>query len=264
MKRVLSTLIGSSFLAVAGVAVTSSFTPAAAASLTFNTVNFTGDLLKVNYILDDIAAGAGKIQFKVDVVTDSTYKNIADLRGVFFNIGDDSLLSDLMVTGSDVTTSVFGPAGTVQTVGNANLNGDGNTHLFDVGVEIGTNGLKGGSDDFQSTIFTLATKSGKALSLDLFAKQEFGVRATSVGIGRNREGSSKLAGIAPQPPAPPAPQPPAPPAPQPPAPPAPQPPAPPAPQPQAKSVPEPSTVGALLLTGLAALGLGKRRKENKQ
>ncbi|MBD2186459.1 PEP-CTERM sorting domain-containing protein, partial [Aerosakkonema funiforme] len=62
------------------------------------------------------------------------------------------------------------------------------------------------------------------------------------------------------PPAPPA-EPPAPPA-EPPAPPA-EPPAPPVEQPGVKSVPEPGTVGALLLTGLAALGLGKKRNENQ-
>lgn len=197
-KSTFSTIIGASLLASSFAIASTSFTSANAASLSFDTVNFTGDTLKVKYTLDDTAAGAGKIQFKIDVVTDSTYKNTADLRGIFFNIANDSLLSDLMITGTNVTTSVFGPAGTVQTVGNAGLNGDGNTHLFDIGVEIGQNGLKGGKDDFQSTIFTLSSKSGKALSLDLFANQEFGVRATSVGTPEsNRNESSKLAGFAP-------------------------------------------------------------------
>ncbi|MGA9378110.1 MAG: PEP-CTERM sorting domain-containing protein [Phormidium sp.] len=196
MKKTFSTIIGTSLLASTVAIASTSFTSANAVSLSFDTVNFTGDMLKVKYTLDDTAAGEGKIQFKVDVVTDSTYKNTADLRGIFFNIANDSFLSDLKVTGANVTTSVFGPAGEVQSVGNANLSGGGNTHKFDIGVEIGTNGM--GKDDFQSTIFTLSSKSGQALSLDMFVNQEFGVRATSVGTpDSNRTESSKLAGFAP-------------------------------------------------------------------
>lgn len=246
MKKTLSTLITSSLLA-AGVAVAStSFTAANAASFSFDMTPFTGDSVKVRYTVDDLN-NSGKVQFTVGVVTDSTYKNIGDLRGVFLNIKNDSLLSDLGVSDpyGAITTTKFGPAGTVETVGNAGLNGDGNTHKFDMGFEIGENGLKGGKDDYLSATFTLFRKSGAALGLDEFLNQEFGTRVTSVGTGNNREGSSKLAAYSPvnysgqtptQPPA-----------------------VPPSNNGGPKKIPEPATTTALGLFAVSALGTRKRK-----
>ncbi|PSB14680.1 hypothetical protein C7B76_15515, partial [filamentous cyanobacterium CCP2] len=181
-----------------------------AASLTFDANQFTGNTSKVSITLDDTAAGAGKIQFTVGFAADSP--TIGDFRGIFFNISDNSLLSGLRITGPHVTTYVTGN-GNISSVGNANLNGDGNSHSFDVGVEIGRNGLQGGKDDIQFTTFTLSHTS-QNLDLSLFAQQNFGFRITSVGTGNNREGSSKLIGTSPdlppvvvQPPASPSPAP---------------------------------------------------------
>jgi hypothetical protein len=172
------------------------FVPVAnAASLTFDANQFTGDAARVRITLDDMAAGAGKIQFKVDFVSDPSTSMLGDLRGIFFNIADNSLLSGLRIEGPQVTTYVTGN-GNISSVGNANLNGGGNAHAFDVGVEIGQNGLKGGKDDFQTTTFTLFHTS-QSLDLSLFAQQEFGIRVTSVGTGNRREGSSKLVATSP-------------------------------------------------------------------
>ncbi|MBU7585491.1 MAG: PEP-CTERM sorting domain-containing protein [Nostoc sp. TH1S01] len=260
-----------------------------AASMSFTTTNFTGDPLQVRYTLDDSIAGAGKVQFKVEFVTDSTYKNIGDIRGVFFNIKDNSLLSGLSVEGinTPITTTAYSNDGTLESVGQANLNGDGNTHKFEFGVEIGKQGLKGGKNDFQTATFVLS-HSTAVLTLDQFFNQDFGLRAMSVGeSGSSRNGSSKLAGISTPAPAPspdpapapspdpaPAPSPDPAPAPSPDPAPAPSPDPAPAPSPspvpssepptqtQVKSVPEPSTLAALSLFGLSTIRLKKKNKKD--
>lgn len=256
------------------------FVPVAnAASLTFDANQFTGDAARVRITLDDVSAGAGKIQFKVDFVSDPTTSMLGDLRGIFFNIADNALLSGLRIEGPQVTTYVTGN-GNISSVGNVNLNGGGNAHAFDVGVEIGQNGLKGGKDDFQTTTFTLFHTS-QSLDLSLFAQQEFGVRVTSVGTGNRREGSSKLVAMSPdlppiavQPPSNPAPtpEPEAPVAPKPEVPSAPEPepvtinpPATPGPVPDSSTtpkpteVPEPGAVTALAIASVGAFKFLKRR-----
>lgn len=193
-----SFLVGifSSAAATASLLLLSSFSAAEAASFTFDASNFTGANAKVSISLDDKAAGDGKIQFTVKMASTTT---IGDIRGLFFNISDDSLLSGLKATGDHVTTTAYG-AGKISSVGNANLNGDGGNHVFDFGVEIGANGLKGGKDDIQTTTFTLSHAS-RALNLSMFTQQDFGVRLTSVGtVGGSRELSSKLVGTSPLPP----------------------------------------------------------------
>ncbi|MCA1993464.1 MAG: PEP-CTERM sorting domain-containing protein [Coleofasciculus sp. S288] len=183
MKKTLPTLVGSSVLA-AGVALASSVSPASAASITFDVFDFTGDDAQAQLILDDTG---GVVQFTVNVIDPPT---TGDLRGVFFNILDDSLLSDLQVSGSDVTDFQFGPPGGVDDLGGgANIN----PRSFDAGVEIGGSGA-GQGDFFTSTMFTLSRISGGILTLDQFFNQDFGVRLTST---TGSEGSSKLAGTAP-------------------------------------------------------------------
>jgi len=192
MKNFFSTLLAPSLVAAAGLAIASSaFTPVRAASLTFDVFDFTGDDAQARLTLDDTG---GVVKFTVNNVTP-----IADIRGVFFNILDNSLLSTLSVTGPNVTDSQFGPAGTVNDLGNgANIN----PRAFDAGVEIGTQGI--GRDDIRSTMFTVSSNAAP-LTLAQFYNQEFGLRLTSV--GNNRNGSSKLAGTAPGGPSEPVPEP---------------------------------------------------------
>lgn len=272
MKKPLSMGLLSSVAAIGGftAALTGLMPSANAASLTFDTNQFTGDTIKARITLDDTVAGEGKIQFKVELAPDSPA--IGDFRGVFFNIADNALLSGLRIEGPHVTTYVTGN-GNITSVGNANLNGGGNVHSFDVGVEIGQNGLKGGKDDIQTTTFTLFHTS-QSLDLSMFAQQEFGLRITSVGTGRNREGSSKLVGTSPElppiaivPPSNPTPEP----DPEPPASPDPDPvtinpPATPGPVPESSEtpnnpteVPEPGAVMALAIASVGAFKLLKRR-----
>ncbi|AFY49378.1 hypothetical protein Nos7524_3587 [Nostoc sp. PCC 7524] len=230
MKNLWSSAVAPSCLAATAVVMASSvFAPANAASLSFIIEEFTGSDARVQITLDDQIAGSGKVQFKVDYLPTGS-NTIADLRGLFFNILDDSLLKDLKVTGANITASKFGPAGTIQSVGSSSNNLNGGGGKFDAGVEIGQQGI-GGGDDFQTTTFTLYHTS-KALTLEQFSQQNFGARLMSVGSQNgSRNGSSKLKGQAPYytPPPPPP-----------------------------KKVPEPTAIAALGLFALSALKLSKK------
>ncbi|MFN6518522.1 MAG: PEP-CTERM sorting domain-containing protein [Nostoc sp. CreGUA01] len=230
MKHLFSSAAISSLLAATAVVI--SFSPANAASMNFTINDFTGSDTRVKFTLDDLE-GSGKVQFKVDYLSTGS-NTIADIRGVFFNILNDSLLSGLKIenlAATDVTAKKFGPAGSITSVGSGsnNLNGGGGS--FDIGVEIGQEGIGQGKGDIQSTIFTLSHAS-QALTLAQFSEQNFGVRLMSVGSGNNRNGSSKLKGQAPYytPPPPPP-----------------------------KKVPEPATVAALGLFALGALKVAKKK-----
>ena len=118
----------------------------------------------------------GTIRLRVDVI-DGT---IGDLRGLFFNISDESLVNGLSVSGNDVTNSKF----EVNNVNNLDLGVN-----FDGGVEIGTWGIS--NDDIRSTTFILSHNFVN-LTLDLFENQDFGVRLSNVGPFRWR--NSKLVG----------------------------------------------------------------------
>jgi hypothetical protein len=231
MKHLFSTATIPSFLAATAIVISSSaFAPANAVSMNFTINDFTGADTQVKFTLDDAIAGSGKVQFKVDYLSTGS-NTIADIRGVFFNILDNSLLSGLQVVGTDVTNKQFGPAGTVNSVGSGsnNLNGGGGS--FDAGVEIGQEGIGRGKGDIQSTIFTLS-HSSKALTLAQFSQENFGVRLMSVGSGTKRGDSSKLKGQAPYYIAPP---------------------------PPPKKVPEPTTVVALGLFAVGALRVAKKK-----
>lgn len=232
MKHLFSTAALPSFLAATAVVISSSaFSPANAASMNFTINDFTGADTQVKFTLDDLN-GSGKVQFKVDYL--ATGKNtIADIRGIFFNIKDDSLLNGLKIENlakTDVTATKF-DAGKVTSVGSGSNNLNGGGVSFDAGVEIGQEGIGKGKGDIQSTIFTLSHIS-KALTLAQFSEQNFGVRLMSVGSGNSREDSSKLKGQAPYytPPPPPP-----------------------------KKVPEPGTVAALGLFALGALKVAKKK-----
>lgn len=139
----------------------------------------------------------GDIQVSLEVLggddPDATGQ-IGDIRGLFFNIGDDSKLSEMSVTGDDVTGVDIG-ANSVVNLGNGiNMNGNNGSPAggYDAGVKIGTPGM--GGDDIQFTTFTLSHPDG--LSLSDFSGETFGLRLTSVGNedSGNREGSLKLVG----------------------------------------------------------------------
>ena len=77
------------------------------------------------------------------------------------------------------TDNVFGVGGSDNNMEGASSGGDG----YDVGLEVGTAGMKG--DDIGSISFTI---TGSSLSLDDLLSATFGIRATSVGLDANRDG----------------------------------------------------------------------------
>ncbi|MEQ8973719.1 MAG: PEP-CTERM sorting domain-containing protein [Coleofasciculus sp. C1-SOL-03] len=176
-----------SVLAATGAAVAmSSFNPADAAFVTFSATPFTGNDAEVDFLLEEVG---NDVKFTVTV--DSNVNGGGDLRGVWFDIANDSLLDlDIDKMGSNIP-EIQQNAGSVSDLGgDANLNGGGpnNPGNFDIGVEIGT---QGASPDFiPSTMFTV-----KNIGLDQFLGQKFAARVTSV--GSDGEGSSKLSAVAP-------------------------------------------------------------------
>ncbi len=164
-------------------------TSAHAASLSFDVFDFTGNAAQAKVTLTQIDQS---VKFEINVVPSPT---IGDLRGIFFNIADDSLLNGLSVTGNNLGNVQFDAGNVINLGGGATLSGYANGK-FDAGVEIGNPGI-GEGDDFQSAAFTLSHTS-TVLTLNQFADQFFGVRITSVGeLGGARVGSSKLAGVVP-------------------------------------------------------------------
>jgi len=151
---------------------------------------FTGSSSSVLVALEDDPS-SGQILLSVEVI-----EGVADIRGVFFDMANDSLLADLEVTG-DWVTSFDASGGIIKEGGGNNLNGGGSPCPCDVGVQIGTSGI--GRDEIRSTSFVLSHPD-MPLSLSLFLEQPIGVRLTSVGVDEyHRGGSSKLGGLLPVP-----------------------------------------------------------------
>ncbi|NMG60783.1 PEP-CTERM sorting domain-containing protein [Geitlerinema sp. P-1104] len=261
--------VGLSFLVPSLMAIAAS--PAQAFTLSGSLYNYDEADTKVDYWLTEID-GAIQFDFKVD-----TEVNMADLRGLFLNINNESLLSGLSATAAsnpfaDIDAANFysiGPndfkidsRGTTNFGfgGGNNLNGGGrNAPQYTMGFDIGQQGIA--NYDIQGTSFLLQHDT-QALSLDLFTESMFGVRLMSV--GENREGSSKLRGETPseivalEPDAQPTPEPLPTPTPVPTVVPTPLPT--PAPTPESREVPEP--VGILALVGLATTVTRLRRRHH--
>jgi Ca2+-binding RTX toxin-like protein len=145
--------------------------------------------------ISETAEGTLTFNVKVtDVITGaSDAPDIADLRGLFFHISDESLIPGLKVTGSDVTTYVAQANKVTQVENDVTMSGEVGKSAgpFDIGIEFGTQGI--GKDDIRETSFTLS--ASKPLGLELVLQQYFGLRLTSVsdnGVGRAL--SLKLAG----------------------------------------------------------------------
>lgn len=188
----------SSMIISGGFLLSSFDLSASAASFRLDTNDASwGDDIAVDFNLTQVDANTVKFDVNVDETTGIT----GDLRGVFFNFDDanlsglgfgSSLSSNVSLTKIDADNP-FSELNAGQ--GNKiNINGGGG-HAFMGGLIVGTSGgLKGGSDDFQDTFFTLTRADG--LSIDDFQGENFGVRLQSVGANGSRGGSSKVAGTA--------------------------------------------------------------------
>lgn len=164
-------------------------TSARAGLISYYAMPATGDPALATVTFDDTKQ-AGKVQ--ITVAVDTGYR-LADINGFFFNIGNESLLPGLSVSGSDVTLVVKN-ANSVTSAGSGNNVNGGGIGPFDVGLQIGTPGI--GKDDIQTTTFVLSA-AGVNLTSDMFITKNaedhiFGLRLTSIGAAGNRTGSSKL------------------------------------------------------------------------
>lgn len=127
-------------------------------------------------------------------VTATVTLGLADLRAVYLDIVNDSLLSGMSASGEFVTSSQFIADGVINLGRGSNLHGGGTPCPCDIGVELGTPGI--GKDDILSTSFLL--HASVPLSVADFADQLVGVRITSTGPDSfSRGGSAKLAGTFP-------------------------------------------------------------------
>jgi hypothetical protein len=127
-----------------------------------------------------------KLEFKLE---NQSGDAVGDLRGLFFDVGDSSILSHLSIAGSDVTGYSIKNDGVTNLGGGVNMSG---VSVFDAGIVFGTSGI--GKDDVSSTTFTVT--SDQNLRLEDFLDVDFGVRYTSVGeaYGGAREDSLKIFG----------------------------------------------------------------------
>jgi hypothetical protein len=135
----------------------------------------------------------GSLLFDLDVLGDSG--TIGDLNGLFFDLADDAIVSNLTVSGINLTGENIDANSVSKVDGYNNVNGEivKEDGKFDVGVQFGTAGI--GADDIQSTSFTLATKDGSALTIADVLSQDFAVRLTSVGeLDGARTDSVKISG----------------------------------------------------------------------
>lgn len=115
-----------------------------------------------------------------------------DLRALFFDFNDGTLLTGLVGTGTKVTD--FDTVNVIDLGNGANMSGAASP--FDVGVEFGTSGIKK-TDDVKSATFTLSHPT-ETLTLDDIAQVQFGARVTSIGpLGGSRTDSAKLVTMAP-------------------------------------------------------------------
>lgn len=206
--------------ALAAVGVLTSASTARATSVELIATPFTGSDTSVRILLED-GTGADTGNLKVTLTVN---ESLADLRGFFITLDDDSLLTGLEVVGSDVTDFDFDSDGILDMGQGNNLHGGGTPCPCDIGVTFGTPGI--GKDDIFTTTFFL--DADQPLALESFAGERIGVRVTSVGDERRRDGSAKLSGLIPDPLVP---------------------------------VPEPAT-GALLALGVAALGYAGRTRRS--
>jgi MYXO-CTERM domain-containing protein len=178
-------------LVVAGV------TSSAQAVTHFTVTNQEESDLLVHVTLQELTDGPlTRVQVTLEV--DSAY--YADLRGAYFHLSDESLLSGLQLTGDDITAIEIKANSVINLKDGNNLNGVvKNTYGgFDVGLSIGVPGI-GDGDDFPIFSF-IVSHNTESITESLFTNMIFGVRAQSVGTSADdRKDSSKLAGLVPPP-----------------------------------------------------------------
>lgn len=193
-----------SLTAVAVTACLSYVAPAQAVT-NFTLDEIEGSDLQVDVQIKNVTVGAlSGVEIKLDVVPGGNY---ADLRSVYFHLGDESFLSDTFAIGTGVGILPGGGIGIGGQIDPDDVTdlGLGNdiTGLvadtfggFDVGLNIGT---PLGFDNYMSVTFYVASLSG-VITEEHFQTLPFAVHAQNVGSRPQwyrRWGTSSLAGIVP-------------------------------------------------------------------
>ncbi len=140
-----------------------------------------------------VEQGDGTLLFTLSNDQD-TDGQIADIRGLFFDVADDSLLGSLVFSGAEITQIV--QDGSVSNLGGGVTTNGVPDSPYEVGVEFGTPGMS--TDDYQAVSFVLS--ADRPLTIDDIALEHMAVRQTSVSSADGgREDSDKLYGDAPYP-----------------------------------------------------------------
>ncbi|MBE9221547.1 hypothetical protein IQ215_02445 [Cyanobacterium stanieri LEGE 03274] len=177
--------------------------------------SFTGTPLSALVGLRNIGSGnAIETQFVITVeeflnesssnFQQPTAGTIADLRGFFFNFGgaggqfNNLILTNYSASGLTSGNQSFSFEKSLNNITSAGSKANTITPEgpFDLGLEFGTNGIA--RDDIQRVTFHISSTTGAVRATDFTSAGTgqgnnllFGLRATSVGVDPNREGSSK-------------------------------------------------------------------------
>ena len=117
---------------------------------------------------------AGELVFTVKVAGGV---KLSDLRGLFFDVNDDSKLAGMTFKGGGGAIVDFDTVDVIDLGQGANMRGHASP--FDVGLEFGTPGR--GKDVINGPVTFTLTNTAKNLTLDDIAHTEFGARMTSQG-----------------------------------------------------------------------------------
>lgn len=156
-------------------------------SMTFNLAGGPGVRVTVVQMPD------GTLQITASLISTAV---AGDLRGLFFQVSNESLLGGLSVTAS--TSSVTGFQQNANAVSNlgSGVNTLGAARASDVGIAFGTASTSG-ADDIRSVTFTLAHAT-ESLTLDFLSQMQFAAVIGSVGpAGGPRSATLRAVGSAP-------------------------------------------------------------------
>ena len=118
---------------------------------------------------------------------------VGDLRGLFFDIADETLLNGMSIVGDEITCVKIDADGVARVTRGVNIKGEVLNEFgkFDIGVAIGESGL---TDDIREVSFVLSSTSGP-IEVEDFENMDVAVRYQSVGEeGGCRDDSLKIGG----------------------------------------------------------------------
>ena len=158
------------------------------ASASFTMTDPSGLLVNVT-VTEVTVDGVTSLEFSIDV--DESTGVLAEVNGVFFDLGGDDVLDDSLTTDAISISSAEDDVSNLG--GGINVKGDvvKTYGEFDAGVVVDETGLAGSYNDGPYD-FTVSREGEESITLDEFLGQNFALRLTSVGADGSQEGSLKL------------------------------------------------------------------------